>query len=345
VISKKDSKTIIIAEAGVNHNGDINKALQLINKAAETGADYIKFQHTNPDLISKYAKKAKYQINNTKNNESQKSMVDRFHLDWFKAYPILIAQCKKKKIRLITSAFSANDLSKIEKYNFDFIKIPSGEIINYPLLEVARNSNKKIILSSGLATIKEIKLALDYLLKKKSKKEIFLLHCVTAYPVPYEYVNLRSLIFLSKKFSVNIGLSDHSLGIEVPIASIAMGAKIIEKHLTLSKKLNGPDHSSSLEPKEFKNMVHSIRNIEKAIGKENKIPSRIELINRSLVRQSVHAIKKINKGEVFSKSNIKLMRPADGIEPFYFYDLIGKKSPKKYLTSQPIKKKDFKKFF
>ena len=331
-------KTIIIAEAGVNHNGKLNNAIKLIDVAAKSGADYIKFQHTNPNIISINAKKADYQIKNTKTEESQRKMIKKLHLNWQKAYPVLLKHCKKKKIKFLTSVFCKEDYLQIKKYNFEFIKIPSGEIVNTPLLEEISKSNKKIILSTGMATVKEISEALKILAKRCDiKKKVTLLHCVTAYPTPYKDANLLSITFLQKKFKLDVGLSDHSLGIEVPISSIPLGVRIIEKHFTLNKKLPGPDHLASLEPKELKKMQESIRNIELAMGKKLKKPNKSELKTKKLVRQSIHAIKDIKKGEKFTTSNIALMRPADGLKPKFFYKIIGKKSKKKYKFQDAIK--------
>ena len=331
-------KTILIAEAGVNHNGKIKSAIKLIDKAASSGADYVKFQHTNPNLISKSAKKADYQIKNTKSDESQRDMIKKLHLNWKKAYPILLKRCKKKKIKFLTSVFSKKDYLWIKKYNLDYIKIPSGEIINTPLLEEISKSNKQIILSTGMANVQEITEALKVLSKKCDvKKKVTLMHCVTAYPTPYKDVNLLSIPYLRKKFKLNIGLSDHSLGIEVPISSISLGAKIIEKHFTLSKKLPGPDHSASLEPEEFKKMANCIRNVELSMGIKRKLPSKIELKTKKLVRQSIHATKDIKKGEKFSHLNIALMRPANGLKPKFYKKIIGTKSKKNYKFQDAIK--------
>ena len=331
------NKTIIIAEAGVNHNGDIKLAIKLIDAAAKSGADFVKFQHTNPDLISPFAKKAKYQINNTQNKQSQKSMILKLHLDWGKAYKLLINRCKLKKIKFLTSAFSSKDFMTVNGLKLDLIKIPSGEIVNTQLLESISKSNKKILLSTGMANIREIKNALKILTKQYSLKRITLLHCISEYPTNFKDVNLKSINFLRKKFKVDVGLSDHSLGIEVPIASIAFGATVVEKHFTLSKKMSGPDHRASLEPDEFSSMVSKIRNIEEAIGRFEKKPNKKELITSHLVRQSIHANKDISKGDKFSQLNICLMRPNDGLHSSNLKSIIGKKAKKNYKKYDPIK--------
>ena len=331
------NKSIIIAEAGVNHNGNLDLAIGLIDEAAKCGADFVKFQHTNPDLISPYAKKAKYQIKNTRNNQSQKSMILKLHLDWEKTYKILMKRCRLKKIKFLTSAFSSKDHSIVNKLKLDLIKIPSGEIVNTQLLETISKSNKKILLSTGMANVKEIKNALKILTKKYPLKRITLLHCVSDYPTNFSDVNLQSINFLRKKFKVDVGLSDHSLGIEVPIAAIAFGAKVIEKHFTLSKKMDGPDHKASLEPNEFMSMVSKIRNIEQAIGRYEKKPSKKELITSNLVRQSIHASQEINKGDKFNLLNISLMRPNNGLHPSNLKSIIGKKAKKNFHKYEPIK--------
>tara|TARA_B110000444_G_scaffold253279_1_gene283878 strand:+ start:242 stop:1243 length:1002 start_codon:yes stop_codon:yes gene_type:complete len=331
------NKSIIIAEAGVNHNGNLDLAIGLIDEAAKCGADFVKFQHTNPDLISPYAKKAKYQIKNTRNNQSQKSMILKLHLDWEKTYKILMKRCRLKKIKFLTSAFSSKDHSIVNKLKLDLIKIPSGEIVNTQLLETISKSNKKILLSTGMANVKEIKNALKILTKKYPLRRITLLHCVSDYPTNFSDVNLQSINFLRKKFKVDVGLSDHSLGIEVPIAAIAFGAKVIEKHFTLSKKMDGPDHKASLEPNEFMSMVSKIRNIEQAIGRYEKKPSKKELITSNLVRQSIHASQEINKGDKFNLLNISLMRPNNGLHPSNLKSIIGKKAKKNFHKYEPIK--------
>ena len=330
-------KVIIIAEAGVNHNGKIQNAVKLIDSAAKCGADYIKFQHTNPNLISHNAEKAPYQIKNTNNKENQKKMIQKFHLDWKKAYPILLRRCKEKKIKFLTSAFSIQDYLQIKKLNLDFIKIPSGEIVNIPLLEEIAKTNKRIILSTGMADIKEISKALKILCKKFSKKRITLLHCISDYPTEYSDINLKTLNLFKKKFKIEVGLSDHSLGLEIPIASIPLGVKIVEKHFTLSKKMSGPDHAVSLEPSELKKMIEYIRNVELALGVEKKIITVKEKITKKLVRQSVHAKKNINEGEKFTIENIILMRPATGEKPEMFKKILKKKDIKNFVAHDCIK--------
>ncbi|MDB9979079.1 N-acetylneuraminate synthase family protein [Candidatus Pelagibacter sp.] len=332
-----NKKTIIIAEAGVNHNGRIDYAIKLIDEAANSGADYVKFQHTNPDLISPKARKAKYQITNTKNSENQKTMISKLHLDWDRAYKILLNRCKLKKIKFLTSAFSSNDFLIVNRLKPDFIKIPSGEIVNTELLETISKSNKKILLSTGMANNKEIENALKILTKSNSSKRITLLHCVSEYPTNFKDVNLQSINFLRKKFNIAVGFSDHSLGIEAPIAAVALGATVIEKHFTLSKKMRGPDHKASLDPEELRLMVSKIRNIEKAMGQLKKKPTKNELVTSYLVRQSIHAKTNINKGERFNSKNLCLMRPYDGLPSHNLKKLYNKFSKKKFQKYDPIK--------
>jgi len=331
-------KIIIIAEAGVNHNGRVDNAIKLIDEAAKSGADYVKFQHTNPELISPIAQKASYQIKNTKNNESQKNMISKLHIkDWNKAYKILLNRCKLKKIKFLTSAFSSDDFLIVNRLKSDLIKIPSGEIVNTELLETISKSKKKILLSTGMANVGEIKNAINILTKYNPLKRITLLHCISEYPTSFENINLQSIRFLKKKFRIDIGFSDHSLDIEAPIAAVAIGATVIEKHFTLSKKMKGPDHKASLEPKEFSLMVAKIRNIEKAMGKYEKKPTKQELVTSYLVRQSIHAKTNIKKGEKFTSKNLYLMRPYDGLPASNLKKLYNKFSKKNFHKYDPIK--------
>ena len=330
-------KIIIIAEAGINHNGNLNRSLRLIDAAAYAGADYIKFQHTNPNLISPYARKANYQIEKFNKDKSQKKMIEKINFNWEKIYPILLKRCKIKKIKFLTSTFSVKDFLKIKRLKLEFIKIPSGEIVNLPLLKEISKSKKKILLSTGMSDVKEIKTAINILTKYNSKKRIFLMHCVSDYPTKNKDINLNTINFFKDKFKIQVGFSDHTLGIDAPILSVALGVKVIEKHFTLSKKLIGPDHKVSLNPLEFKNMVKKIRETEQILGKKKKIITKYEKKTKKLVRQSIHAIKEIKKGDKFSKKNISLMRPFNGKHPKYFQGLLGKKSIKSYYKYEPIK--------
>ena len=314
-------RTLIIAEAGVNHNGSLEMAKTLVDIAKDCGADYVKFQTAKVDsLVSKYADMAKYQKENTGKNESQKEMLKKLLLS-FDDFMKLADYCKDKKITFISTPF---DIDSIHFLN-DLVplwKIPSGEVTNLPyLIEIAK-THKKVILSTGMCTIEEVEDAVN-ILYKYGTKDITLLHCTTQYPTPVEAVNLKAMLELKKKFNVEVGYSDHTAGIEVPIAAAAMGAKVIEKHFTISKLLKGPDHKASLEPEELKNMILAIRNIEKAMGSGEKMPVKEEKENICIVRKSIVASRDIKKGEVFSDDNITTKRPGSGISPMKWFDVIG----------------------
>lgn len=333
------NKTIIIAEAGVNHNGDIETAKRLIDAAADSGVDYIKFQTFKADrIVTKNAKKADYQIKNQdKSDDSQFNMLKKLELTEKDHYK-LIEHCKKNKIKFMSSAFDIEGLKLLNKLNLDFFKIPSGEITNYPYLNEISKFNKKVFLSTGMSNINEIKAALDILTSKKvSLNQITVLHCNTEYPTCFSDVNLNAMINIKNTFNVNIGYSDHTLGIEVPIAATALGAKVIEKHFTLDRNMPGPDHAASLNPIELKSMVKSIRNIENALsGTGLKTPSNNELKNIIPARKSIVAKFKINKGEKFSIENLTTKRPGNGICPMKWNDIIGKKAIKNYEIDDMI---------
>lgn len=330
------NKVLIIAEAGVNHNGDINLAKKLIDVAANTGVDYIKFQTFKAEnLVSKSAKKAKYQEEATGTNESQYDMLKKLELT-SENHDILIDYCNKKGVKFLSTAF---DFESIEflKDKLDFYKIPSGEITNLPYLKKVANLNLPVVMSTGMANLEEIKQALDVLLNEGIIKEnITILHCNTEYPTPMEDVNLLAMKTIEKELGVKVGYSDHTLGIEIPIAAVALGAKVIEKHFTLDKTMEGPDHKASLEPVELKNMVEAIRNIEKAMGDGIKKPSSSEEKNIKIARKSIVAKKEIKKGEIFTEHNITVKRPGDGISPMEWYNVLGKKSEKNYQIDDLI---------
>lgn len=319
-------KVIIIAEAGVNHNGNIDLAYKLIDAAAEAGADYIKFQTFITELIvDKSAHKAEYQKSKTDGNDSQYEMIKKLELS-FDDFHKLNSYCKKRGIRFLTTVADLVSLSKIDEYNLDYIKVASGELTNSLFLSKVSLKNKPIILSTGMANLGEIEDALNILNNGGIPlSEITVLHCNTEYPTPYEDVNLKAMNTISEAFKVNVGYSDHTLGVEIPIAAVAMGAKIIEKHFTLDKNLPGPDHSASLEPDELKAMVTAIRNIEKALsGSGRKEPSISESKNIIIVRKSLFASKTIKKGEIISEENIILKRPGNGIAASEALRIIGK---------------------
>jgi len=333
------NKIYFIAEAGVNHNGSLNKALKLVDIASKSGADYIKFQVVNADNINKSAKKAKYQKNNTKNkNETQYEMIKKLELNWKVAHRKIIERCKKKKIKFLTSAFSIADLDIVSKLNVEMFKIPSGEITNIPLLEHVAKYKKKTILSSGMSTISEINIAIKTLYKYGlNKKNLILMQCNSAYPTPLKDLNLKVISYFKKKYDIKVGLSDHSEGILAPIVAAGLGATYIEKHFTISKSLPGPDHICSLEPKEMKELVDKLRETEIILGDSQKKITNSERPNLKVVRKSIYAKKKIIKGDRFSWENITLKRPGSGLHPSKFKKLLGKKSSHNYKIDQLIK--------
>ncbi len=320
------ARTIIIAEAGVNHNGDISLAKQLIDVAALAGVDYIKFQTFKSEkLVSKQAKKAEYQIANTNNNqESQLEMLKKLELSEAD-HELLILYCKEKGIQFFSTAFDLDSLQYLADIGLTLVKIPSGEITNLPYLRKAAKLFKKVILSSGMATLEEVEDTIEVLLKEGlSLQDIIVLHCTTEYPTPMHEVNLKAMQTIANHFNVATGYSDHTLGIEVPVAAVALGAKIIEKHFTLDKNMEGPDHKASLEPNELKAMVLAIRNIELSLaGTGIKEPSSSEKKNIAIVRKSIVAKKVIKKGEILEESNLAVKRPGNGISPMKWDSIIG----------------------
>ena len=337
-MKKMNNQTIIIAEAGVNHNGDIKLAKKLIDVAAKSGADFVKFQTFKANnLLIKNTKKTNYQIKTTGHKENQYELIKRLELTK-EMHHELISHCSKKKINFFSTAFDKESLKMLIDLGQEIIKIPSGEITNLPLLKFIGSQKKKVILSTGMSDINEISQALKILKEfGTSKKNIYILHCNTEYPTPKKDVNLNAMLTIRDKFNLVVGYSDHTSGIEVPIAAVALGAKIIEKHFTLSRDLDGPDHSSSLEPDELSRMIESIRNIELALGNGLKKPSPSEIKNKKLIRRSIVASQDINKGELFSEKNLDVKRPANGISPMEWDKLIGTFSPKKFKKDQKIK--------
>ncbi len=327
-------KVFVIAEAGVNHNGKIKIAKKLINCAKECGADAVKFQTFIADQLSnRKVLTADYQ---SKKKIKQLDLLKKLSLS-FKQFIILKKYCKKKKIYFLSSAFDIQSLKFLLNLNLKYYKIPSGQINDLPYLKLLAKKNKKIILSTGMSNINEIIQTIQILKNGGTKKNnITLLHCTSAYPTPNSETNLKTINYLNKKFKINIGFSDHTIGINASIASVAMGAKIIEKHFTLSKKMRGPDHKASLEPNELKDMIESIRNTEKMLGKETKIITSSEKKNVKYVRKSIVAKKEIKKGEIFTLQNLTTKRPGTGISPMNFFKLIGKKSKKNYFKDDLI---------
>lgn len=332
-------KTIIIAEAGVNHNGDLKNAFKLVDAAVEAGVDYIKFQTFKADkLVSKNAKKADYQIQNTKNSEdSQLNMLKKLELS-HDDHEKLISYCKEKNINFFSTAFDLDSLEYLKEIGLDLVKIPSGEITNLPYLRKAAKLFNRVIISTGMSTMDDISAAVNVFKREGVAEEmITILHCNTEYPTPMIDVNLKAMLSIGKEFGTEIGYSDHTLGIEVPTAAVAMGAKIIEKHFTLDNTWEGPDHAASLEPHELKAMVSAIRNIEKAIsGSGVKEPSASEKKNMEIARKSIVAKKDIKKGEVFTEENLTVKRPGSGISPMDWDSVIGKVSKKDFEMDELI---------
>lgn len=328
---------IVIAEAGVNHNGVINLAKQLIEVASKSGADYVKFQTFKTELvISKDAKKADYQKENTDNKESQFEMAKKLELDK-DTHIELIKHCKTKGIKFLSTPFDLESIDLLFDLGVKMYKIPSGEITNYPYLIKIAQKQLPVIMSTGMANLSEIEQALDILLDSGLKRNaITILHCNTEYPTPICDVNLKAMLTIKDAFKVNIGYSDHTLGIEVPIAAVALGATVIEKHFTLDRNMEGPDHKASLEPQELKEMVKAVRNIELAMGSGIKKPSVAEIKNITAARKSIHARKDIKKGDLFSEDNLIALRPGNGISPMRWSELIGEKSFRVYKCGDKI---------
>ena len=325
-------KTLIIAEAGVNHNGDIAKAKALIDKGAEAGVDYVKFQTFKAaNLVTKQAKRAAYQDKNTQNNDSQYEMLKKLELSQA-VHQELIDYCAQKGIQFLSTGFDVESLEFLAQLGITIAKVPSGEITNLPYLRKVAALFPEVILSTGMATIEEIKDAVKVLTDNGvNKDKITVLHCNTEYPTPMEDVNLRAMLHIQQEVGVAIGYSDHTLGIEVPIAAVALGATIIEKHFTLDKTLPGPDHKASLEPEELKAMVMAIRNIEKAVGGSGlKEVSASEAKNKPIARKSIVASKSIKKGDLLTEENITVKRPGTGISPMQWDDVIGKTAKKDF---------------
>ena len=334
------NKTFIIAEVGVNHNGSLKKVLKLIDVAASAGANAIKFQTFKAEnLATDNAPKAEYQKYKSLKKETQFQMLKK--LEFTEAmHSACFQKCQKKKIIFISSAFDIDSLNYLKKFKLRYFKVPSGEITNIPYLEVLGKFRKKVILSTGMSSIFEIKKAIKTLTTNGTKKNnITLMQCTSAYPTPYDEINLNVIATLRNIFKLNIGFSDHSLGVYASIAAVALGAKIIEKHLTLSKNLKGPDHRTSLDPSEFKFMVQGIRIVEKALGDKIKKVTKSEKKNIYIARKSIVASTKIKKNEKFSNFNITCKRPGTGISPLLFKKMIGKKSIKNFNKNDLIRLK------
>ena len=332
------NKTFIIAEAGVNHNGSFDLAKKLIDVAYEAGVDAVKFQTFKAsNLVSKNAKKAQYQKTNMNDgDDSQFNMLKKLELD-INTHKELISYCNSKNIMFLSTPFDHDSIELLNGLGLEIFKIPSGEITNLPYLRHIGNLNKKVILSTGMADIGEIEDALDILIEAGTQKEnITVLHANTMYPTPMEDVNLKAMVTIGNTFDVAFGYSDHTLGIEVPTAAVAMGASCIEKHFTLDKTMEGPDHKASLEPDELKAMVSAIRNIELALGSSVKKPSKSETPNIQIARKSIVAKSAIKKGDLLSEEKLAIKRPGKGISPMRWDEIVGSVAIKDYKEDELI---------
>lgn len=329
------NRTLIIAEAGVNHNGNLNLAKKLVDTAKSAGADIVKFQtFISTNVVSKFADKAEYQKKNQKKEESQLDMVKKLELS-FEEFTQLKKYCKIRDIEFMSTAFDFESISFLESLGMSYWKIPSGEITNLPYLVKIAELNKPVILSTGMSTMEDVECAIK-ILRENGAGEITVLHCTTEYPAPFLDVNLRAMLTMKNEFGVKIGYSDHTKGIEVPIAAVALGATVIEKHFTLDRNMEGPDHKASLEHAELKAMIDAIRNVEKSLGDGVKQPAQSEKNNMTIARKSIIAKKYIKNGEVFTEDNITVKRPGNGISPMKWFEVIGKKAPKDFEEDELI---------
>jgi len=331
------SKVLIIAEAGVNHNGDIECAKRMVEVAADAGADVVKFQTFNAaKLATRFAGKAEYQKRTTGAKDTQLTMLKKLELQK-SDHLVLINHCKKNNIRFLSTAFDLESLHFLHSLKIPFFKIPSGEITNYPYLKQIAGYGKPVIVSTGMSTVGEIDDAIRVLLQFGLKrKSITLLHCNTEYPTPYRDVNLAAMVNMKHMFGVDVGYSDHTPGIEVPIAAVALGAIVIEKHFTLDKTMEGPDHKASLEPDELRTMVQSIRNIKQSIGDGIKQPTASEVKNKTIARKSIVAKTLIKKGEKFTAKNLAVKRPGTGISPMEWEKIVRKRAIRGFKPDELI---------
>lgn len=328
------SRTLVIAEAGVNHNGSLETAKRLIDAAKECGADIVKFQTAKLDsLVSKYASMADYQKKNIGHEESQKDMLSKLLLS-YDDFIELADYCKKVGIRFLSTPFDIESIHFLDPMQ-DIWKVPSGEITNYPYLVEIGKTGKPVIMSTGMCYMNEIHDAVD-VLRNNGVKDITLLHCTTQYPTPINEVNLNVMTTLSKEFDCPVGYSDHTQGIEVDLAAVAMGAVVIEKHFTLDRNMPGPDHKASLEPDELKSMIDGIRKVEEARGSFEKIPSKSEIENRDIARKSIVAAVDIKEGDILSEKNITTKRPGNGISPMRWNEILGTKAIRKFKEDELI---------
>ncbi|WP_423736754.1 N-acetylneuraminate synthase [Chitinophaga caseinilytica] len=332
-----NNPVIIIAEAGVNHNGSLELAKQLIDAAEAAGADYVKFQTFKTEKnISKSAPKAEYQIKNTGENESQFEMVKKLELS-DEEHLELIRYCADKKIKFLSTPFDLESIDFLRNVGITLGKIPSGEMVNFPYLKAMAGAFPHLVMSTGMATLPEIAWALDVLVKHGAERNnITILHCNTEYPTPMQDVNLTAMGNIREEFGVKVGYSDHTRGIEIPTAAVALGAIVIEKHFTLDRTLPGPDHVASLEPAELAAMVAAIRNVEKALGTGLKSPSASEQKNRQIARKSIIAAVPIKKGERFSETNLGTKRPGTGISPMDWEQVVGQTANRDFDADEMI---------
>lgn len=332
-----NQKTIVIAEVGVNHNGDLNIAKELIKEASIAGADVVKFQSFNADsLVTESAPKADYQVLSNEDKDSSYQMLKKLELSK-DDHVVLINECKAHSIEFLSTAFDIDNLDLLLELNMSRIKIPSGEITNLPFLKYISSINMPVILSTGMADLNEIENAIGILLSNKlSRSNLSILHCTSQYPAPFEEVNLRAIPALKNKFGIEVGYSDHTLGIEASIVAVALGATIIEKHITLDSDLPGPDHKASIEPNHLKDMISAIRNIEIGLGDGVKKPSLSEIKMRDVARKSIVAKKKIYKDEILTIENMTIKRPGNGISPMLIEELFGTRAVKDFAEDELI---------
>ena len=332
------SRVTIIAEVGQNHNGKLKFAYRLVDVAKKCGADFVKFQTSIPELhISKFAKKANYQIKNWKKRGSQLQMVQKISLT-YNDFKKIKKYCNKKKIEFLSTPFEMKSIDFLKSLNMKYFKIPSGEITNLPYLIKVAKLKKKVILSTGMANLKEINKALKVLISNGTvKNNITVLQCNTEYPTPLKDANVKAMLTIKEKFKVKVGYSDHTEGIESSLAAAALGASVIEKHITLNKNLKGPDHKASINPEELKRMVEGVRKITISIGDGVKKISQSEKKNIKIARTSIVASKKITKGEKFTSKNLAIKRPGNGISPMKLFKIIGKIARKNFKEDELIK--------
>lgn len=329
------NKTLFIVEAGVNHNGSLELAKKLVDEAVFAEADIIKFQtFVAEELVTKSAQKAEYQKKNSNGDRTQYQMLKGLELKK-EEFKELKKYCEFKGIEFLSTAFDFKSINFLNELGMSQWKIPSGEITNLPYLIKIAKLGKPIILSTGMSTLDEVEIAVD-ILKKNGAEDITLLHCTTEYPAPYADVNLKAMDTLKEKFGCKVGYSDHTEGIEVAIAAVAMGAEVIEKHFTLDKNMDGPDHKASLEPSELRQMIESIRNIELAIGTGEKAPALSEIKNMNIARKSIVANEKIVAGDIFTENNLAVKRPGGGISPMKWFEVIGQKAIRDFEEDEMI---------